>query len=172
MSSKTERTFTDAQYLMALIDTTLEGVPAVKRHHERMRAIAAKVASSDAHAADVAVPIPTTEEQATGMALLGTNWLLKHAPHRLKSAQAAEAGEALPVLVYDAGNERRIEAAKQRDGSVKWAVRRDGSCLARDGMWEYEPMPSSRDDEFMARCRFSSVDEARAALKGDSKEGK
>lgn len=40
----------------------------------------------------------------------------------------------------------------------KWAVRRLSQCLARDGEWEYEPMPSSRDDEFYARCRFDSLE--------------
>lgn len=46
----------------------------------------------------------------------------------------------------------------------KWAVRRNSSCLAKDGEWEYEPIPSSRDDEFYARCRFDSLDEALAAV--------
>ena len=46
----------------------------------------------------------------------------------------------------------------------KWAVRRNSSCLAKDGEWEYEPTPSSRDDEFYARCRFDSLAEALAAV--------
>ena len=33
----------DADYLLALIDTTFETVPEVKRHHERMRAIARRL---------------------------------------------------------------------------------------------------------------------------------
>ena len=47
----------------------------------------------------------------------------------------------------------------------KWAVRRNSSCLAKDGEWEYEPIPSSRDDEFYARCRFDSLEQAMAAVK-------
>lgn len=39
----------------------------------------------------------------------------------------------------------------------KWAVvmsSRD-SVLNRDGTWEYEPLPSNRTAEFLARTRFS-----------------
>lgn len=43
---------------------------------------------------------------------------------------------------------------------VKWAVRKHGSCLDKNGEWEYEPMPSSRTDEFYARCRFESLQDA------------
>lgn len=42
----------------------------------------------------------------------------------------------------------------------KWAVRRRSFCLNLDAKWEVEPMPSSRDDKFYARCRFASLDEA------------
>lgn len=45
----------------------------------------------------------------------------------------------------------------------RWAVRKTGSCLAKDGEWEYEPIPSSRDDEFYKRCRFDSLEDAIAA---------
>lgn len=67
----------------------------------------------------------------------------------------------LPVAAYDAGGDVRIEAAKQCDGSTLWAVRNGPSCLAKDGQWEYEPMPSSRDDAFFERCRYPT---AQAAL--------
>jgi len=40
-----------------------------------------------------------------------------------------------------------------------WAVLDGRHCLNRDGGWEREPLPSSRTDEFMSRCRFS-LDEA------------
>jgi hypothetical protein len=57
-----------------------------------------------------------------------------------------------------------IERAKQIEGPAKWAVRRHGDCLNKQGEWEYEPMPSSRDDEFLARCRFDSPAEALAVI--------
>ena len=45
----------------------------------------------------------------------------------------------------------------------KWCVRRRGDCLNHDAEWEWEPMPSSRDDDFYARCRFDTLAEAVAA---------
>ena len=55
----------------------------------------------------------------------------------------------------------RIEAVEQLRGDVKWAVRSgDGSCMNRSGEMEVEPMPSNRDAEFMARCRFDTAEEA------------
>lgn len=30
-------------------------------------------------------------------------------------------------------------------------------CLNHDGEWEYEPSPSSRDDKFFQRCRWSDL---------------
>ena len=41
-----------------------------------------------------------------------------------------------------------------------WAVRQRGFCLAKSGQWEYEPMPSHRDDAFYARCRWTDFAEA------------
>jgi hypothetical protein len=40
----------DSEYLLALLDDTFASVPQVKAHHERMRAIAARVALSPAQA--------------------------------------------------------------------------------------------------------------------------
>jgi hypothetical protein len=41
---------TDAEYLLALIDTTFETVSEVRRHHERMRAIATRLTATQAPA--------------------------------------------------------------------------------------------------------------------------
>jgi hypothetical protein len=42
-----------------------------------------------------------------------------------------------------------------------WAIYDDcNSCLNHDGQWEYEPQPSSRTDEFLARCQWFDRDEA------------
>lgn len=35
-----------------------------------------------------------------------------------------------------------------------WAVRRMGRCLGRDGTWDWEPLPSSREDDWLATHRF------------------
>lgn len=36
-----------------------------------------------------------------------------------------------------------------------WSVYEGGMVLNVDGNWEYDPLPSSRTDEFKARTRFS-----------------
>ena len=45
----------------------------------------------------------------------------------------------------------------------RWAVMHMGHCLSVDGMWEYESLPSSRDEEFKRRFRFSFEDALRLA---------
>ena len=42
----------------------------------------------------------------------------------------------------------------------KWCVRRNGMCLNKGFQWEYEPQPSSRDEDFYERCRFDSFPKA------------
>lgn len=46
----------------------------------------------------------------------------------------------------------------------RYAVRRGAACLNHKSEWEFEPIPSSRDDAFYKRCRFKTFQEARAAL--------
>ena len=41
-----------------------------------------------------------------------------------------------------------------------WAIREGGCCLTKEGLWEIEPHPSSRDDEYIARARYGSYTEA------------
>jgi hypothetical protein len=52
----------------------------------------------------------------------------------------------------------------------KWAVRQLSHCLNRDGEWEYQPQPSSRDDAFYARCRFDSLEQALATFDSANKK--
>lgn len=41
-----------------------------------------------------------------------------------------------------------------------WAIKGDtGSVYSKEELWEYEPLPSSRDEEFFERCRYT-LDEA------------
>jgi len=42
----------------------------------------------------------------------------------------------------------------------KWAVRKGGHCLNKQGNWEYEPNPSSRHAVFYAKCRFKTLPDA------------
>jgi hypothetical protein len=44
---------------------------------------------------------------------------------------------------------------------IRWAVRMDhGWVLGKDGRFHYEPQPSSRTDEFIQNCRYTSKEEA------------
>ena len=61
-----------------------------------------------------------------------------------------------------AKEETRIDLVRGSRGTA-YAVRCGSSVLASDGLWELEPMPSHRDDEFLARCRFASFADAVAA---------
>lgn len=35
-----------------------------------------------------------------------------------------------------------------------WAVRRMGRCLGADGEWDWEPLPSSREEDWLVAHRF------------------
>lgn len=48
--------------------------------------------------------------------------------------------------------------------STRYAVRDGGMCLGTDSEWDYEPMPSNRDDAFYEKYRFKSFEEAVKAL--------
>ena len=65
-------------------------------------------------------------------------------------------------------------AVEQRDngiclggsGKKRWAVCHRGLCLSnKTGEWDYEPMPSSRDDEWLEEYRFTNLDVALEAAK-------
>jgi len=87
-------------------------------------------------------------------------------PQRLCVEQSATEGvviDAYAIPVEDYRTEIKIQRMRQIEGPALWKVARNGDCLNKSGEWEYEPMPSSRDDEFLARCRFDSPEEAIAA---------
>lgn len=60
-----------------------------------------------------------------------------------------------------------IVRAVQRDGTSLWKVQHGHGVLGKDGRWEWEPQPSSRTDEYLARTRFASVADAAEALRKD-----
>lgn len=68
--------------------------------------------------------------------------------------------EQAAVCAYRLPDGAKIEEAKQRDGASLWAIRRNGECLNKAGEWEDEPLPSSRDDAFLSRCRWSTPEAA------------
>jgi hypothetical protein len=54
-----------------------------------------------------------------------------------------------------------VNRTSRLDDTPSWAIRSEGSmCLNHHGEWEWEPQPSSRDDEFFARCRWPDLAEA------------
>lgn len=66
------------------------------------------------------------------------------------------------------GGEDPIMVSSRGDG--KWAVAAGRSVLNLLGEWEWEPMPSSRTDEFKARTRFS-FEEAVTLAKTATRDG-
>lgn len=48
-------------------------------------------------------------------------------------------------------------------GHGKWAVMMGGNCLGRNGEWNYEPMPSGRDEDWLEMYRFDDFDAAFSA---------
>lgn len=63
------------------------------------------------------------------------------------------------VNADDRGIPITVDYCEGPDGP-RWAIRKSGFCLSKEGGWEWEPIPSSRTDEFFARCRYATRDEA------------
>lgn len=72
------------------------------------------------------------------------------------------------LRIFDSEDEIVIAAREGRGRVIRWAIYETSShgaaCLSREGDWEFEPTPSSRDEEFFARCRYASLEEAVAEL--------
>lgn len=51
------------------------------------------------------------------------------------------------------------EITVQKRSATQWCVSNGASVWSKDGQWEYEPLPSNRDEEFFQRTRYS-LDEA------------
>lgn len=49
-----------------------------------------------------------------------------------------------------------IESRDQLDGSRKWVLKMDSWVLGKDGIFIYEPLPSSRTDDFIANTRYDT----------------
>ncbi|WP_429949609.1 hypothetical protein ACQYWY_21805 [Comamonas sediminis] len=101
--------------------------------------------------------------------LVDAMYAIDHQAERLAAMEAViqqlTSGPAV-VAAYAVGElcvERALRRVGPKQMAAYWAVRRDGFALNKQGEWEYEPMPSSRTDEFLERCRFADVNEAIAA---------
>jgi hypothetical protein len=49
-------------------------------------------------------------------------------------------------------------------GNRKWAITRNGAVLNNLNEWEYQPLPSNRDEDFLARTRHDCPVKAAAIL--------
>ena len=96
-------------------------------------------------------------------------------PPAAAASEDAEHHEGAEVQSYSVGRlasgfDVIVERCRQRNGEFLWKVDAEAMCLNKSGEWEYEPLPSSRDDDFMARCRFATADKAIEAARKALKE--
>jgi hypothetical protein len=83
-------------------------------------------------------------------------------PSHSTSELAHELGARVTTYTFDAGpagweheNIQVVHTGMSEVADV-WAVRKRGWCWnTEDDVWEHEPLPSSRDEEFYERCRFT-----------------
>lgn len=47
---------------------------------------------------------------------------------------------------------------KSKEKGKRWVIRNGRSCLNKEGEWVYEPMPSSRTNEFIESTRFDTLE--------------
>lgn len=110
-----------------------------------------------------------------GAVVLPTPMLARFAAIVAAAEREQQAPPGLVVSAYRVGSgidPIRVERVGQVSGPDKWAVRHRNNCLSRSGEWEWEPMPSGRDDDFIARCRFDTADEAcSAAIRARGAQG-
>lgn len=69
-------------------------------------------------------------------------------------------GKSLVYQTNIGGREIHIEQRMQVDGNEKWAVKMENWVLGKDNKYHYEPLPSSRTDDFINNTRFDSKEQA------------
>lgn len=57
-------------------------------------------------------------------------------------------------LPEDGINSHVYEITVEYRGNDRWAVKRHSQCLGSDGTWDWESIPSEREDEWLAEHRF------------------
>ena len=91
--------------------------------------------------------------------------------HALLTRPAPGVPEGWTVSAYKAAG-LTIQSMAQLKGPDLWKIAdAAGNVLNKQGEWEWEPMPSSRDDAFLARCRYATLAEASAALAAAQAKG-
>lgn len=91
-------------------------------------------------------------------------WLRSHPPAVSGEGERLKELEVLEYQIAGGGpfdrEDVRLVRRRNRDGVSKWAVVNRGAALNADGEWEWEPIPSSRTDEYLARTRFATPEAA------------
>ena len=64
-----------------------------------------------------------------------------------------------------------IDKCHQLNGKTRYAVRHRSYVLSTDGRWFVEPRPSCRSDEFIARFRFETFEQAAEAMLRQPQDG-
>jgi hypothetical protein len=67
----------------------------------------------------------------------------------------------MKAIKYQLNEIHEIYAEARSENS--WAVTYSGLCLSVNGVWSYEPLPSSRSDDWLAENRFPTPEDAKAA---------
>lgn len=66
----------------------------------------------------------------------------------------------------DVGTEAHLwDVTVEYRGKGRWAVKHLSSCYDAEGIPDWEPIPSSREDDWLDRFRFSDVDQALAVAR-------
>lgn len=78
----------------------------------------------------------------------------------IKYADRFRLGKSKIYITNLGGREVTIEIRQQIDKSYKWVVKMDCWVLGKDNKYYYEPMPSSRTDEFIDNTRFGNKESA------------
>lgn len=69
---------------------------------------------------------------------------------------------SLYLVTGNANNPMTItcDRVQQRNGSFLWKVMKGGSSLSKEGYFGHEPLPSSRDEDYLSEHRFETLTEA------------
>lgn len=164
---------------IALVDELVKEIYHLKMENQRLSGIKPELPSRDATGELTRYGIrwngPT---QPLAVPMADGSWVQNHEVELLlKQINEALGDPEMPAGLiqylrdlshaksYDYGD-YTIDRVPQSTGPDRFAVRSNaGLCLTTNGEWEYEPLPSNRDDEFYKRCRFASFIEARNALR-------
>lgn len=78
-----------------------------------------------------------------------------------RAALQSQDREDAEVTAYALPGGISVEQCMQRYGTFLWAVRDSfKNCLSKSGEWDYEHLPRSRTDDWIAHHRFESAAEA------------